>query len=223
MEKYQRHKLPEDDKLDGIHSVVPIKNKKQKKKSLKHDISHDDNYGDDVELPSGTSAKKCKRKRDNLNIETGTETEDRSELNKKKKRRKTKQTEERVDEVPVTRQHKKKRNKGTKSENGLIVSDVNIDDRSADSETTGSKGKENNKRERSDKVQDKKKAKLKKKHKKKKHHKGEEDSQNEAKTTDIKAIEYLKLWKHDKTKWSFQKVRQVWLLQNVYHSEKVSV
>ena len=34
--------------------------------------------------------------------------------------------------------------------------------------------------------------------------------------------EYLENWKHRKSLWKFQKVRQVWLLQHMYDTEQVS-
>lgn len=36
------------------------------------------------------------------------------------------------------------------------------------------------------------------------------------------ATDYLKTWSNDKASWKFQKVRQVWLLQNLYDQSKVS-
>ena len=35
--------------------------------------------------------------------------------------------------------------------------------------------------------------------------------------------EYLQKWQHDRKNWSFQKVRQVWLLKNLYECEKVRI
>ena len=37
------------------------------------------------------------------------------------------------------------------------------------------------------------------------------------------ALEYLQKWDSDRSHWTFQKVRQVWLLQNMYDTDKVSV
>ena len=35
------------------------------------------------------------------------------------------------------------------------------------------------------------------------------------------AVQYLTLWKNDRSNWKFKKTRQVWLLQNMYCKEKV--
>ena len=35
------------------------------------------------------------------------------------------------------------------------------------------------------------------------------------------AVQYLTLWKSDRSNWKFKKTRQVWLLQNMYCKEKV--
>ena len=35
------------------------------------------------------------------------------------------------------------------------------------------------------------------------------------------AVQYLTLWKNNRSKWKFKKTRQVWLLQNMYCKEKV--
>ena len=40
-------------------------------------------------------------------------------------------------------------------------------------------------------------------------------------TAKYHALEYLKRWKLQRSEWSFQKVRQVWLLQNMYDEKKV--
>lgn len=37
------------------------------------------------------------------------------------------------------------------------------------------------------------------------------------------ALLYLQKWQGDREHWSFQKVRQVWLLQNIYRSDLVSI
>lgn len=36
-----------------------------------------------------------------------------------------------------------------------------------------------------------------------------------------KAINYLKLWKKDKSNWKFEKLRQIWLLQNMFNEAMV--
>lgn len=68
--------------------------------------------------------------------------------------------------------------------------------------------------------------KIKKKMKKKKAKKsleaeGEEDEKSSV-CAQISSLEYLRQWKNDKSNWSFQKVRQVWLLKNMYNLERVS-
>ena len=35
------------------------------------------------------------------------------------------------------------------------------------------------------------------------------------------AIDYLRKWKHDRSNWSFKKIRQVWLLKNMMDTDKV--
>jgi len=40
-------------------------------------------------------------------------------------------------------------------------------------------------------------------------------------TAKYHALEYLRRWKLQRSEWSFQKVRQVWLLQNMYDEKKV--
>ncbi|XP_072535040.1 protein cholesin [Salminus brasiliensis] len=47
-----------------------------------------------------------------------------------------------------------------------------------------------------------------------------EDSKTNVAQT--QALEYLTCWSQDREKWKFQKTRQVWLLQHMYDSEKVS-
>lgn len=37
----------------------------------------------------------------------------------------------------------------------------------------------------------------------------------------ILAVEYLRAWKSDRSSWKFQKVRQTWLLSNLYDEVKV--
>ncbi|XP_074642879.1 cholesin-like [Tubulanus polymorphus] len=36
------------------------------------------------------------------------------------------------------------------------------------------------------------------------------------------SLDYLKLWKSDRKNWHFKKTRQVWLLRNLYDSDKIS-
>ena len=38
----------------------------------------------------------------------------------------------------------------------------------------------------------------------------------------LQSIEYLREWKNDRDNWGFKKVRQVWLLQHIYHETQVS-
>jgi WKF domain len=40
-------------------------------------------------------------------------------------------------------------------------------------------------------------------------------------TLGSKAIDYLRTWKSDRSVWKFQKVRQIWLLANMYDEVKV--
>lgn len=65
----------------------------------------------------------------------------------------------------------------------------------------------------------------KKKQKKKKAKKPQEtanrDDEKSAKARNL-SIEYLRLWKRDRGSWNFQKVRQVWLLKNMYNEEKLT-
>lgn len=42
------------------------------------------------------------------------------------------------------------------------------------------------------------------------------ENKEKAGTAKLAAVEYLKQWKNERTVWKFQKVRQVWLLQNMY-------
>jgi WKF domain len=55
--------------------------------------------------------------------------------------------------------------------------------------------------------------------------KGDEENISETKQTDstakFHALEYLRRWKQCRSEWSFQKVRQVWLLQNMYDEKQV--
>lgn len=45
---------------------------------------------------------------------------------------------------------------------------------------------------------------------------------NESETTlRSKALNYLSKWKYNKTDWKFEKLRQVWLVQNLYDSSKI--
>lgn len=50
---------------------------------------------------------------------------------------------------------------------------------------------------------------------------GEEDKEVGV-SAQIASLEYLRQWKNDKGNWSFQKVRQVWLLRNMYNKKMVS-
>lgn len=51
----------------------------------------------------------------------------------------------------------------------------------------------------------------------------EDDDTNEKKdVAKDAAVEYLNLWKDNRKEWKFKKVRQTWLLQNMYEKEKVS-
>ncbi|CAH1793780.1 unnamed protein product [Owenia fusiformis] len=69
------------------------------------------------------------------------------------------------------------------------------------------------------------------KSKKKKHKKSkvrnnsfdETELQGEKEKPDVQklCLQYLKEWKTNKEKWSFQKVRQVWLLKHMYDVEKI--
>lgn len=50
----------------------------------------------------------------------------------------------------------------------------------------------------------------------------EKKSQKVAPQENMKlALDYLRLWENDRSNWRFQKIRQVWLLQNMYNSKKV--
>lgn len=60
------------------------------------------------------------------------------------------------------------------------------------------------------------------KNKQKKKKKNQAPASNEVNVNAQRAcIRYLQLWDTDRAKWHFQKVRQVWLLQNMYDKEKV--
>lgn len=61
--------------------------------------------------------------------------------------------------------------------------------------------------------------------KKKKKVKKEDDEDNDEQKEVAKdaAIEYLNLWKDNRDEWKFKKVRQTWLLQNMYEKEKVCI
>ncbi|KAK3089045.1 hypothetical protein FSP39_000385 [Pinctada imbricata] len=63
----------------------------------------------------------------------------------------------------------------------------------------------------------------KKKRRRKKIAKEEEDEEDDSKegTAQTAALEYLRLWANNKKEWKFQKVRQVWLLNNLFSNEKV--
>lgn len=51
-----------------------------------------------------------------------------------------------------------------------------------------------------------------------------EPSNDEAGAGDIHpAIDYLRKWKHDRSSWSFKKIRQVWLLKNMMDADKVDL
>lgn len=51
---------------------------------------------------------------------------------------------------------------------------------------------------------------------------GEEDKEVGVSAQIAASLEYLRQWKNDKGNWSFQKVRQVWLLRNMYNKKMVS-
>ena len=60
--------------------------------------------------------------------------------------------------------------------------------------------------------------------KKEKQKKNDVPQSEDETTSDISpAIYYLHLWSSDRLKWRFQKVRQVWLLQNMYDKQLVSL
>ncbi|KAI0239726.1 hypothetical protein LSAT2_009550 [Lamellibrachia satsuma] len=61
----------------------------------------------------------------------------------------------------------------------------------------------------------------------KKARKVEQKAKTESNEADAKAetlaLEYLQQWCNNREEWSFQKVRQVWLLQHLYDTDKMSV
>ena len=58
--------------------------------------------------------------------------------------------------------------------------------------------------------------------KKKKKKNGEQAPEKERKTIVHPAVDYLLTWYNDRNNWSFKKVRQVWLLHNIFDQEQVS-
>ncbi|XP_071965491.1 uncharacterized protein [Antedon mediterranea] len=86
--------------------------------------------------------------------------------------------------------------------------------------------KQERKRQFSEEItKDKSKTKAKSKKRKKKIKEKHDDSSDVDKTNDRKAqtlaLQYLQQWKKFKNVWSFQKVRQVWLLRNMYDTDMV--
>ena len=49
----------------------------------------------------------------------------------------------------------------------------------------------------------------------------EKNEESESEDAEPPAITYLLAWKEDKKKWKFKKLRQTWLLQNMYNKNKV--
>lgn len=41
-------------------------------------------------------------------------------------------------------------------------------------------------------------------------------------TTQSKCLSYLSLWKHNRSEWKFEKLKQIWLQQNMFDSDKVT-
>ncbi|KAI4898066.1 hypothetical protein NFI96_018069 [Prochilodus magdalenae] len=62
----------------------------------------------------------------------------------------------------------------------------------------------------------------KRKQKEKEKNEKEETKSSESSVAQTQALEYLKCWSEKREEWKFQKTRQVWLLQHMYDSEKVS-
>lgn len=50
----------------------------------------------------------------------------------------------------------------------------------------------------------------------------DENENKETATPDHPALQYLELWKNDISSWSFKKVRQYWLIKNMYDNTKIS-
>ena len=60
------------------------------------------------------------------------------------------------------------------------------------------------------------------KKKKKKKSKCQPGQESKSKTTIHPGVDYLRTWHNDRRNWNFKKVRQVWLLQNMFDHEQVS-
>ncbi|XP_056018477.1 uncharacterized protein LOC125670802 isoform X3 [Ostrea edulis] len=74
----------------------------------------------------------------------------------------------------------------------------------------------------SNEMEEEKKSHKKKKEKKKKSNSVQDTPEPELVKADKQASEYLHQWASNKESWKFQKVRQVWLLKNMYSEDKVT-
>ncbi|XP_060777154.1 uncharacterized protein C7orf50 homolog isoform X1 [Neoarius graeffei] len=60
------------------------------------------------------------------------------------------------------------------------------------------------------------------KKKRKEEEKAKKEEESKSSNAQTQALEYLTCWSEKRDEWKFQKTRQVWLLQHMYDSEKVS-
>ncbi len=192
---------------DSSKSIEPVmKKKKKKSKSVEDETSQPE------------SPDRVKKRSKNFGDDSLTEVS----VVKEKKSKKRKKIEKESQKEIVEEKAEVKRQKSDKSEKTTA---------SLDSQGDMSKEGKKLTAEQLKKLNDMKERKREKRRKKKELKRQAKDTQKQVQegtkapdsSAKDQAINYLRTWKSDRSNWKFNKVRQVWLLKNMYKESQVCV
>ncbi|XP_066540058.1 uncharacterized protein C7orf50 homolog [Hoplias malabaricus] len=172
-----------------------------------------------LETSSPKKEKKVKRRKTDCEQSELSPPAEVTEVKKKKKKSDVNNTSE------LLKVKKKKKTKQKEKEAETLYDSVPPveAEESGDVEEGGMEGEDDLSPEER-RVLERKLKKIRKKEEKKKLKEEKKSEKEESKSSIAKtqALEYLKCWSEKREEWKFQKTRQVWLLQHMFDSEKVS-